>query len=226
MRRKKSILIIDEHPIFRKGLKIIIELDERFEIVGEAGNGSEGLRMAKELKPDLVTVDLPLTEERKGIQMTREIRFLLPKTHIMVVTMHSNIDYVIESFQAGATGYVVKESGPEIFLKGLESVSKGKYFMDSSVSTWGTEMLMDSVAKGARARDVSRRILTSREEQVIRLLAQGLSTKSIAKRLRISEKTVENHITRSMKKLSVHSSRELIRCAAKLGVINVAQWKG
>ncbi len=221
MQQKKSVLIIDEHPLFRKGLKIIIELDERFEIIGEAGNGNEGFRMAEALKPDLVTVDIPLTDDQKGIEMTREIRSLLPKTHVMIVTMHSKIDYIIESFQAGATGYVIKESGPETFLKGLESVSRGEYFMDSSVSNRVAKRFMGSVAKGATVRDAVRRLFTLREQQIIRMLAEGISRKAIAKRLCLSPKTVENHIANTMKRLSIHSTLELVRYAAKLGMVDV-----
>jgi DNA-binding NarL/FixJ family response regulator len=133
MTQKKSILIIDDHPLFREGLKSVIECDSRFEVVGEAGKAREGLRMTKELKPDLVLVDVSLPDQ-SGIQLTREIRSLLPETRILIVSMHSKIDYIAEAFQAGATGYVVKESASKGLLKGLEAISKGDYFLDSSVS--------------------------------------------------------------------------------------------
>ena len=127
MVKKKSILIIDDHPLFREGLKAIIGRDAHFDVIGEAGNGREGLRMAKKLEPDLVLVDISLPDQ-SGIQLTRQIRTLLADTRVLVVSMHSKIDYISEAFQAGATGYVVKESASERLIKGLEYVSRGDYF--------------------------------------------------------------------------------------------------
>jgi len=102
MTQKKSILIIDDHPLFREGLKSVIGCDSRFEVVGEAGKAREGLRMTKKLKPDLVLMDISLPDQ-SGIQLTREIRELLPETRVLIVSMHSKIDYIAEAFQAGAT---------------------------------------------------------------------------------------------------------------------------
>ncbi|MFC1788521.1 response regulator transcription factor, partial [Thermodesulfobacteriota bacterium] len=133
MVHKKTILIIDDHPLFREGLKAIIERDNRFEVVGEAGNGREGLRLAKELKPDLALVDMSLPD-KSGIQLTRELKNASLKTRIMIITMHSKVDYIVKAFRAGATGYVVKESASERLLQGMDTVLKGEYFMDSSVS--------------------------------------------------------------------------------------------
>ena len=124
MAQKKTILIIDDHPLFREGLKTIIGRKAHFEVVGEAENAREGLKKAKKLKPDLAVVDISLPD-KSGIQLTREIRSLLSHTRIMIVSMHSKIDYIAEAFQAGATGYVVKESASERLLQGLESVANG-----------------------------------------------------------------------------------------------------
>ncbi len=221
---KKSILIIDDHPLFREGLKTIIARAAKFEVVGEAGNGREGLRMAKKLKPDLVLMDLSLPDQ-SGIQVTREIRALLSDTRVMIISMHSKIDYIAEAFQAGATGYVVKESASERLMHGLESVSKGEYFFDSSVSSEMVKKLMESPGKEARISDAAYGTLTPREQEVMRLLAEGFSTKEVAEKLFISPKTVENHRTNIMNKLGLHSAMELIRYAAKLGLIDVDLWK-
>jgi DNA-binding NarL/FixJ family response regulator len=224
MVHKKTILIIDDHPLFREGLKAIIERDNRFEVVGEAGNGREGLRLAKELKPDLALVDMSLPDQ-SGIQLTRELKNASLKTRIMIITMHSKVDYIVKAFRAGATGYVVKESASERLLQGMDTVLKGEYFMDSSVSHKVVKKLMQFPEKGAKITDASYDTLTPREQEIMVLLAEGLSSKEIADKLFISPKTVDNHRSNILRKLNLHSVIELIRYAARLGIIDVDLWK-
>jgi DNA-binding NarL/FixJ family response regulator len=221
---KKTILIIDDHPLFREGLKAIIGRDNRFEVVGEAGNGREGLRLAKELKPDLALVDMSLPDQ-SGIQLTRELKNASLKTSIMIITMHSKLDYIVKAFQAGATAYVVKESAPERLIQGMDTVLEGEYFMDSSVSHKVVEKLMQFPKKEAKITNASYDTLTSREQEIMVLLAEGLSSKEIAEKLFISPKTVDNHRTNILRKLNLHSTIELIRYASRLGIIDVDLWK-
>jgi DNA-binding NarL/FixJ family response regulator len=221
---KKSLIIIDDHPLFREGLKTIIGRDPRFKVVGEAGTGHEGLAMVKKLNPDLVIVDISLPDQ-SGIELARELRERVPETKIMIVSMHSKIDYIAEAFQAGATGYVVKESASERLIQALECVAKGDYFLDSSVSHSVVENLMKSPLKAAKITDSDYATLTPREQEVMRQLAEGLSSKEVAEKLFISPKTVENHRANIMSKLGLHSTIELIRYAAKLGLIDVDLWK-
>ena len=224
MVQNKSILIVDDHPLFREGLKTVLERDSRFKVVGEAGNGREGLRMARKLKPDLVVVDISLPDDN-GIQLTREIRRFLSESRIIIVSVHSRVDYISEAFQAGATGYVVKESASDRLLEGLEAVAKGEYFIDSSVSRQVARKLIEFPSKEAKITDAAYGTLTPREQEVMRLLAEGLTPKEIAEKLFISSKTVENHRANIMKKLDLHSTMELIRYAAKVGLIDVDLWK-
>ena len=224
MAEQKSIIIIDDHPLFREGLKTIISRDDRFKVIGEAGSGHEGLEITKRLKPDLVIVDISLPDQ-SGIQLTRDLRRLFSETKILIVSMHSKIDYIAEAFQAGATGYVVKESASERLLQALKSVVKGDYYLDSSVSHAVVENLMKSPLKAAKITDADYASLTPREQEVMRFLAEGLSSKAVAEKLFISPKTVENHRANIMNKLGLHSTIELVRYAAKLGLIDVDLWK-
>ncbi len=225
MGKKKTILLVDDHPLFREGLKSLISRSPKFEVVGEAGSAREGLRMARGLKPDMVVIDVSLPDG-SGIDLTRDIRSGLSETRVMIVSMHSKIDYITEAFQAGATGYVVKESATDRLIRGLEAVAKGEYFLDSSVSHKVVAKLMEPPRKGLKSADVKYESLTPREQQVMRLLAEGLYPKQIAEKLFISRKTVENHRTNIMNKLDLHSTMELVRYAAKLGLIDVDLWKG
>jgi DNA-binding NarL/FixJ family response regulator len=224
MAPKKTILIIDDHPLYREGLKSLIGRDDRFEIVGEAGNGREGLQVARKLKPDLVVVDISLPDT-SGIQLTRDIRSLLSEARIIIVSMHSKIDYIAEAFQAGATGYVVKESASDRLIEGLESVASGEYYLDSSVSHQVVENLLKFPIKEAKITNPNYASLTRREQEVMRLLAEGFCAKEIAVKLFISPKTVENHRSNIMNKLGLHSTMELVRYAARLGLIDVDLWK-
>ena len=224
MDQRKSIVIVDDHPLFREGLKSIISRNTAYSVVGEAKNGRAGLQTALKLKPDLVLIDISLPD-KSGIQLTREIRSQLPHTRILIISMHSKIDYIAEAFQSGATGYVVKESASNGLLKGLETVIRGDYFLDSSLSHAVVESLLDLPIKEARIKDDEYGSLTPREQEIMRLLAEGLSVKEIAAKLYISPKTVENHRSNIMNKLGLHNAIELIRYAARLGLIDVDLWK-
>ena len=224
MANEKTTLIVDDHPLFREGVKTLIERTPHFTVVGEAGNGKEALAMVKALKPDVVLVDLSLPDQ-SGIEVTRQIRTFLPDTRIIIVSMHSKVEFITKAFQAGATGYVVKESATEKLAEGLEAVSKGEYFLDTSLSQKVVSKLVNSSARASKSVDARYESLTPREQEVLRLLVEGLSAKEMADKLFISPKTVENHRTNIMNKLDIHSTMALVRYAAKLGLIDVDQWK-
>jgi RNA polymerase sigma factor (sigma-70 family) len=193
-------------------------------VVGEAGNGDEALRMVEELRPDLVVLDVSIPG-RSGIQIAYDISCLFPKTCVMIVSMHSRVDYVVKAFQAGATGYVIKESAADKLVQGLEAVLRGEYFLDDALSCQVVERLLESSKRKSKITDPAYGTLTPREQEIMRLLAEGLSPKEIAKRLYISQKTVENHRARIMSKLNLNSAVELVHYAAKLGLIDIELWK-
>lgn len=224
MSPKKTVLIVDDHPLFREGLKAMISSETKYQIVGEAGNGREGLRMARELKPDLVLTDISLPDQ-SGIQLIEEISRILPEGKILVISMHNKIHYIVDALKAGAKGYLVKESAAERLLDSLRYVSEGRYFLDSTLASKVAEMLLH-VSKGkTKISDNGYDSLTQREQEVMRLVAEGLTSKEVAEKLYVSPKTVENHRTNIMQKLGLHSRMELVRYAARLGLIDVDLWK-
>ncbi len=224
MAPKKTILIVDDHPLVREGLISILKSAAGYEVVGQAGNARDANRMVKNLKPDLVLLDLALPD-KSGIELSREIRNISPPTRIMIVSMHSKVDYIVKAFQAGATGYMVKESATEKLLQGIDHVVNGEYFMDGSVSHRVVEKLMQTPEKEMKITDAAYETLTSREQEITVLLAEGYSAKETAAKLFISPKTVENHRTSIMNKLGLHSTHELVRYAARLGLIDIDLWK-
>lgn len=224
MTTKTRVLIIDDHPLFREGIKTIISRDGQFEVIDEAGTAQEGLEKTRRLKPDVAVVDISLPDGT-GMDVARKIRSQSPETRIMILSMHSKIDYIVEAFQAGATGYVVKESASERLAQGLKAVTGGEYYLDSSISQEVVAKLMNSPVKEANVSDSGYGKLTTREQEIMRLLAEGVPKAEIADQLCISIKTVENHRTNIMRKLNIHSAMELVRYAARLGLIDVDLWK-
>jgi len=224
MADKTSVLIVDDHPLFREGLKTIISRDPGYEVTGEAGNGREALRLAEELSPDLVIMDVSLPD-LSGIDLTRQIRELVPKARVLIVSLHAKAEYIAEAFQAGATGYVVKESAAARLLQGLEAVARGEYFLDGLVARQVVEMLMEGPAKADKLTNAAYQTLTPREQEILVLLAEGLSAKEVGEKLFISAKTVENHRAKIMGKLGLHTTIDLMRYALKYGLIQADSWK-
>ena len=224
MAEKKTILIVDDHPFFRDGVKSLLAKQSTYEVAGEAGSGEEGLRKAKEIRPDLVIMDIGLPDV-SGIDITRNMREILAETKVVILSMHLKVEYITKAFRARATGYVTKESATERLLECLESVSKGEYFMDPSLAHEVVANLMKSEEEQARSADAGYASLTRREREIMCLLADGLPTKEIAEKLFISRKTVENHRSNILSKLDLHSTVELVRYAARYGLIDVSSWE-
>ena len=221
--QKKRILIIDDHPLFREGIKTILNRKSTYEVVGEAGTGREGLSMANRLKPDLVLLDLSLPDMR-GLDLIHKIIDSSMDSGILIVSMHSKIDYIVKSFQYGAMGYIVKDSAAETLLNALEHIEAGDYYMDSSVSQKVVKKLATLPTKKKISTKTSYEALTPREQEVMAMLADGMNAAQIAEKLFISPKTAENHRANIMRKLNLHSTVELVRYAAKIGLIDIDLW--
>ena len=217
----KKIVIVDDHPLYLEGLKSIINADPEFEITAEAGTAQECLSAINELRPDIITVDVRLPD-RNGISLVREIRKKYPNIRMIVVSMIDKVDCMRDAFQAGAAGYVTKESAGEELLSALRSVSTGDFFLEGPVAPDQLEKALGSPMCESVASDRRYDKLSPREQQIMLMLVEGMSNKDIADQLFISRKTVENHRAHIFEKLEMSNTVELVRYAAKLGLIDLA----
>ena len=211
---------MDDHTLFREGLKVLLKQSSMFEVAGEAGTVREACEKANTLRPDIILMDLALPD-RSGIEGTRTILEQLPSVKVVVISMYSKMDYVIKALQAGAVGYLVKDTTADMLLTALDTVALGHYYFDYTTIEEIVQFILDQQTNGKDISEESYDKLTRREQEVMRLVAQGLSSKEIGSKLFISPKTVENHRTKLMEKLDMGSIVELVKYAAKLGIINI-----
>ena len=224
MDKKDTIVIVDDHPLFREGLKTIIEKDPSFKVLGEASNSAQGIALVKELEPDVVIVDISMPGQ-SGIQLVSDIAREVPQARVLISSMHTEIKYVAEAVQNGAFGYVVKGSPSLKVLEGIRAVAKGDYYIDSALSIGLIELLQKGLLEKTVVSDAAYLTLTPREQEIMRLLAEGLTPKEIAEKLFISVKTVDNHRVNTMNKLGVRTTIQIVRYAARLGLIDIDLWK-
>ncbi len=214
----KKLVLIDDHDTFRASLRQLISKYTDFEIVGEAADAQQGEAVVRETQPDLAIVDLSLPD-KSGIQLTRMLRGAAPDIGIVIVSMHSKIDYILNALRAGALGYLVKESVSECLPAALDATLRGEYYLDAALSREIAPRLLEA-AEVTDISDVTYGGLTAREQEIFRLLAQGNTAADIADKLCISTKTVTNHRANILSKLDLHSTPDLVRYAAKLGILD------
>jgi DNA-binding NarL/FixJ family response regulator len=210
------ILLADDHTVMRTGLKLLLERQPDFEVVGEACDGRETTALAANLKPDVVVLDIAMPQ-LSGLEAARHINASAPRTGIVILSMHSDESYVMRALKAGARGYLLKDSAEADLIGAIRAVVDGKAFFSPAIS----KMLAEDYVREMRLRGAedSYELLTNREREILHLLAEGRSNKEVANMLNLSLYTVETHRSNILEKLNLHSTPELILYAVRKGVV-------
>jgi DNA-binding NarL/FixJ family response regulator len=210
-----NILLADDHQLVRKGFKALLSLEPDLAIVGEAGDGFETIKLAEELQPDVLVLDLMMTGIN-GLEVTRQLSKKNTKTSIVILSMHSNEAYVLEALRSGAKAYILKESPSEELVRAIREVHAGRRYLSSPL----TERAIEVYTKKTEVQNIDPYSqLTIREREILQLAAQGRTNNEIATRLYLSHRTVETHRTNLMRKLSLHNHSQLIQFAIQRGLI-------
>ena len=211
----KRILLADDHELFRKGLAGLLSAQPDLDVVGEAEDGLEALSLARDLQPDLIVMDvhMPICD---GLEATRLIRQVLPKTPIVMLTIAKDDEILFQALQAGANGYLLKDSNSESFLRGLRMALEGQMALPSRLASSVFQQLGRREATASSGAQVD---LTPRERDVLDLIASGASNREIAERLSISLYTVKSHVRNILGKLEVGSRRDAAQVAARMGLL-------
>ncbi|HXG12490.1 MAG TPA: response regulator transcription factor [Gemmataceae bacterium] len=210
-----TLLLADDHQIVRQGLRAILKAVTDFRLVGEAADGPEAVRLVERLQPDVLVLDLMLPG-LNGLEVTRHVARRFPRTRIVILSMHSNEAYVVEALRAGATGYVLKESGAEDLVQAIRQAALGRRYLSPSIS----ETALGAYVQMTESTPLDPyQTLTFREREVLQLTAEGHSAAEIAERLFISRRTVETHRANLMRKLGVRNQKELTRYAVQRGIL-------
>ena len=210
------ILLADDHTVVRKGLRLLLENQPGFQVLAEAADGRAAVALAEQHAPDVVVMDLAMPT-LNGIEAARQLTSRLPRTAVVFLSMHSDESYVLKALKAGARGYLLKDSAEHDLIQAVRAVAEGKSFFSPAIS----KMMMEDYMRELQERQVedTYELLTTREREVLQLLAEGKSNKEVAAILNLSLYTVETHRGNILQKLNLHSGAELILYAIRKGVI-------
>lgn len=207
------VLVADDHAIVRTGIRHVLESEPGFTVVGEASNGVEALELVRSLRPDVAVLDISMPGA-SGLQVTQELLRLAPDTRVLILSMHDNTEYVLESVRAGAHGYILKDTAATELRGAIHAVRRGESYFSPPIAR-----RLTAVVRGVGVEEDLLGQLTARERQVLVGVAQGRTNREIALELGISHRTVETHRESLMKKLGIHTVAGLTRAALEAGLI-------
>jgi DNA-binding NarL/FixJ family response regulator len=210
-----NILLADDHNIVRQGLRAILQSEPHFRLVGEASDGIEAVRLAERLKPDVLITDV-MMPGLNGLEVTRQVARSLPNTRIIILSMYTNDAYVIEALKNGALGYVLKDSQASDLIQAIKEVINGNRYLSPPLSERALELYMQKLES---VPEDPYEMLTTREREVLQMVAEGRTSSEIANRLFISPRTAEGHRANLMRKLGLQNNADLIRYALKRGIL-------
>jgi DNA-binding NarL/FixJ family response regulator len=209
------VLLAEDHTLVRAGIRALLDSFDEITVVGEASDGREAARQARELQPDVILMDIAMPG-LNGLEATSRIARTCPGTRVLILTMHSNEEYVVQALRAGASGYLVKEAATGELHRAISSVARGQTYLSPSISRCTVERLMEDERTSVSSLDQ----LTPRQREILQLLAEGRSTRDIAALLSVSVKTVETHRARLMERLDIRDIPGLVRIAIREGLIS------
>jgi two-component system nitrate/nitrite response regulator NarL len=217
-KRKKKIrlLLVDDHPVVRRGMRSCLSGIHHVEVIAEAVDGQEALNKVKELSPDVVLMDIDMPN-KNGLEATSQIRKEFPTVRVLILSVHSNREYVLQIIRSGAQGYVLKDAAPEELVRAIESVDNGEPFFSPDVS----QIVLNQYLEEAGAEADGSVKLTTRERQVLSMIAEGQSNKEMANHLGVGVRTIETHRERVMNKLDIHSVAGLTKYAITNGIVKL-----
>jgi DNA-binding NarL/FixJ family response regulator len=213
------LLLVDDHPIIRSGLRMLFQAEPSLTIVGEADSGAAAIAMVEQLHPDVVIMDVAMPG-MNGIEATRRIKAASPETAVLALTMHEDEQYFFEMLNAGASGYIPKRAAPDDLVSAIKVVAEGNVFLYASLARF---LIRDMADRAEAEPETGADVLTAREREVLTLIADGDTNREIADTLVISVKTVERHRENIMAKLDIHNRVELVRYAIKKGMIDASK---
>ena len=213
-----KILLADDHVMFRRGVRSLIQKMENVEVVGEAGDGLELLRLLKDVHPHLVIMDISMPNLR-GLEATREIKILNPEIKVLILSMHKDREYLYHALTAGAEGYLLKEDADEELISAIETLRRGGTFISPLLSNQIADIFVDKFQTKGEPRMAPEEPLTIREREIVKLIAEGKSSKEIGELLFISSRTVQHHRANIMRKLNLKKTADLIKYAIQKGYV-------
>ncbi len=213
---KIKVLVVDDHAIMRDGIRALLDLHDGIQIIGEASEGKEAVEKARELMPDVIIMDIGMPE-MDGLEATRRIRKKSPEIRVVILTQHDNKEYVLSAIKAGAAGYVPKRALGSDLVSAILAVHRGDSFLYPSAAV----ALIEGYLQRADVEEGPYDRLTGREREILKLIAEGHTSREIADLLFISLKTVLNHRAKTMEKLDIHNRTELIKYAMRKGLVSM-----